>query len=195
MTFLAEARAGIRAAWLFFIDRPGAAEEVPQGRSAFLRSFAAFFLALPFYAVEIAFRQGDAVAIPGGVILAAETEWVSRIVALALGWIALPLVLGILRKPLGIAATYERFVVARNWGSVLVAVAYAAIAPFPTVGGSLGEIGGILSLAVLFLVVRFLYVAARRALGVGVVAAAAVVLLALVLGWVIDAATSGLIRV
>ncbi|MGV8839991.1 MAG: hypothetical protein ACWA6X_06760 [Bauldia sp.] len=195
MTVLAEASRSLRSAWLLFLDRPDALDGFSSGRPALVRSFGAFFLALPFYAIEIAFRQGDAVAIPGGVILSAETEWVSRIVALALGWVALPLVLGVLRKPLGIAATWERFVIARNWGSVLVAVAYAVVAPFPTAGGSLGEVGGILSLAVLFLVVRFLLVTARRALGLGIIGAAAVMLLALVLGWVIDAAASGIIRV
>lgn len=195
MTFLAEARRSLRAAWLLFLDRADWPEGFSQGRRAFFRSFAAFFLALPFYAIEIAFRQGDAVAIPGGVILGEETAWLSRIVALALAWVALPLVLAVLRKPLGISATYERFVIARNWGSVLVAIAYAVISPFPTAGGSLGEVGGILSLAVLFLVVRFLFVAARRALDVGVIRALAVVLISLVLGWVIDAATSGIIHV
>jgi hypothetical protein len=195
MTFLAAARASLRAAWLLFIDRSEALDGFSSGRGAFLRSFAAFFLALPFYLIEIAFRQGDAVAIPGSVILGAETAWLSRVVALALAWIALPAVLALLRRPLGITATYERFVIARNWGSVLVAIGYAAISPFPTAGGNLGEVGGILSLAVLFLVIRFLFVAARRALDVGIVKAIAVVLLSLVLGWVIDAATSGLIHV
>jgi hypothetical protein len=195
VTFLAEVSRSLRAAWLLFLDRPDSLAGFSTGRAAYLRSFAAFFLALPFYAVEIAFRQGDAVAIPGGVILGEQTAWLSRIVALALAWVALPLVLALLRKPLGIATTYERFVIARNWGSVLVAIAYAAISPFPTAGGNLGEVGGILSLAVLFLVVRFLFVAARRGLDVGIVRAGAVVLISLVLGWVIDAATSGVIRV
>ncbi|MCW5713069.1 MAG: hypothetical protein KIT43_00955 [Bauldia sp.] len=195
VTFLAEARRSLRAAWLLFLDRPESLEGFSTGRAALFRSFAAFFIALPFYAIEIAFRQGDAVAIPGGVILGEETAWLSRIVALALAWVALPLVLALLRRPLGITATYQRFVIARNWGSVLVAIAYAAISPFPTAGGSLGEVGGILSLTVLFLVVRFLFVAARRALDIGIVRAAAVVLLSLVLGWIIDAATSGLIHV
>lgn len=193
MTFIAEAGRSLKGAWLLFADRADALAHFNVSRAGFYRSFAAFFIALPFYLVTIHFEQGQPVAVPGGIILDGSGAWGSRLIALALTWLALPALLRLAARPLAIEATYRQFVIARNWASVLVSIPYAIVAPLRTVAGTGGELGEILALATLFLVVRFLYLVARRALGAGLVLAVFVVAASLLLGWFIDAAAGALI--
>ena len=107
--------------------------------------------------------------------------------------VALPALLRLFVRPLGVEVTYRQFVIARNWASVLVSIPYAIVAPVRTIGGFGGELGEILALATLFLVARLLYLVARRALGAGVVLAVFIVAASLLLGWFIDAAAGALI--
>lgn len=193
MAFPAEAGRSLRGAWLLFADRADALHYFNVSRAGFYRSFAAFLLALPFYLVTIYFEQGRPVAVPGGVILDRSGGWGSRLIALAAAWVALPFLLRLVAKPLGVEATYRRFVIARNWSSVLVSVPYAIVAPLGMLDGFAGELGAILGLAILFLVARFLFLVARRALGAGIVLALGIVAASFLLGWFIDAALGALI--
>lgn len=85
---------------------------------------------------------------------------------LAADWVAFPIVLALIARPLGVTATYVSYVVTRNWAAPLA----AAIMALPLVLAGAGWTGdgltAILSLLALALVLRFHYLILRFALDV-----------------------------
>jgi len=181
----------LTGAWEIFLDRPDAMRRFDVSVRGFWRSFGALFLVVPFYAVsalsERAVAKGDA-------ILAANFSDAAFIfdkaVALCVDWVALPLLLALLATRLGITRTYPAFIIARNWASVLSIVPFGLISLLYVLDILGSDTADVLSLATVFVVLRYNYLIARRALDVGVGFAAALVVsdfaLSMLIGAVID---------
>jgi len=177
----------IRGAWMLFLGRAEGMRLFDLGIDGFWRSFGALFLILPFFAVvalsEQALLAMDAESAgmppPDGTLL-----WLSRTTSLLVGWLALPLILGSLARPLGIARTYVPFIIARNWSAVIAAIPVTVGAVLSYGVGA--EIGGIVTLAALFIVLRYNFMVARIALEASLGLAAAVTILDFLLGIVLN---------
>ena len=95
---------------------PGAFDFSPFG---FWSSFAAILLVLPSFAVGVVASASVVENVPVGQLLLRQ----------AMDWLALPLVLWLLARPLGFAGRYVAFVVVRNW-TLVVLEAIAAVPAF-----------------------------------------------------------------
>lgn len=183
----------LTGAWWLFLDRPGAMRLFDVSLDGFWRSFAAVFLLIPAYALtataEYQVILSDAFPDDGFSNAAFVFD---KIFALGLDWIALPVILAILARPLAIGRTYAAFVVARNWCSVI------AVLPFGLIGllfasGVFGvDAANLLSLAALIVILRYNYLIARRALDAGIAFALGLVVLDLVVSLSIAALADSL---
>ena len=183
----------LTAAWELFLDRADAMRRFDVSVEGFWRSFAAVFLVAPFYAFAV---LADARVIAGSDPLAPMESGLGMLVhngvGLLLDWIALPLILALLARPLGISRHYAAFVVARNWCAVVASVPFGGIGLLVVIGAVDGALAGILMFAALIVVLRYNYIIARRALDVGAGFALGIVVLdfvvSLALALAIDAA-------
>lgn len=168
----------LAGAWEMFLDRPGAMRFFDVSVDGFWRSFAAIVLVVPSYAFAVlADARMTAAADPSAPLGSGTGLLVHNGLGLALDWVALPLILALLARPLGITRHYPEFVVARNWCAVLAAVPFGVIGLL-VVAGVLGtDIGSFLMLAALIAVLRYNYVIARRALEASVGFALGIVVL------------------
>lgn len=178
----------VRGAWMLFLGRAEGMKQFDLSIDGFWRSFGAIFLLLPFFAISVLGERAlmisdaasDGIAPPD-----ANLFWVSRITALLLNWLALPLILGVLARPLGIAPNYVPFIIARNWSGVVAGVPVAIGALLSGFTGLDLESGSIITLAALFIVLRYNFMVARIALQANVALAAAVTILDLLLSIVL----------
>ncbi len=153
----------LSAAWDLFVDRPGAMRGFDLSVDGFWRSFGAVVLVAPSYVLAVLAERR--IAIETGLSdQSGASFFVQNVLGLGIDWVALPLVLALLAQPLGIARHYPEFVVARNWGAVIAAVPFGAIGLLILVGLLGGELANLLMLASLFVVLRYTYLIARRAL-------------------------------
>lgn len=183
----ADFRTGIDAAVGLFLGRPGALGRFDVSLEGFWRSFAAILLVLPSFAVTLVAEWRMQLAqLPADV----DPSWLGfaaeRTVALGLDFVALPIVLALLARRLGVTGRYVPFVVARNWAAPLIAALYAVPALLFALGIVRGDIAVVVSLVLLVVILHFLYRVARQALGVPVGMAIAVVVLDLLLGLLIS---------
>lgn len=183
----------LTGAWELFLDRPGAMRFFDVSVDGFWRSFAAVVLVVPTYALAVlADNQMSLAADPGLAPESGAGFLLHNGVGLLLDWIALPLILALLARPLGIAHHYAEFVVARNWCAVI------ASAPFGIIGllivsGVVGtDFGSLLMLAALIAVLRYNYVIARRSLEASVGFAIGIVVLDFVVSLTLALSLDGL---
>lgn len=183
----------LTGAWEIFLDRPDAMSRFDVSVEGFWRSFQAILLVIPSYLV-VAFAERSlllTMATENTVPLGDEGFFAAKAVALAVDWVALPLVMAVAAGPFGIADRYVAFVVARNWAAVLIMLPYAAIAILFGLGFFGTSLASFLSLAVLIVALRMQFQVARRSLEVPVAFAIAVVVfdfvLSLTIGLTIDA--------
>jgi hypothetical protein len=176
---------GLTGAWRLFLGRREAIRLFDTSFRGFWRSFLAIILVLPIYVLYVgAERRMILSEIPNGFDELGFA--MTRLVALALDWIAFPLVAGLLARPLGFAEGYVRLIVAFNWGGPIV----SAIMALPAILFAFGLVpqfaASLLLFMALVLVIRFRYITARAALDSGFALSAGLValefLLSLVLG-------------
>jgi hypothetical protein len=130
----------------------------------FWRSFAAVILVAPSYVFAV---LADRHMAAGDPLVVAETGTnllVHNGIGLLLDWAALPLILALLARPLGIGRRYGAFVVTRNWCAVLAAIPFGAIGLLLVLGLLGDELASVLMFVALIVVLRYNYVIARRAL-------------------------------
>lgn len=176
-----EVARSLSGAWRLFLDRDDAMRFFDASLDGFWRSFTAIFLLIPAYALtalaEYRVIRSDAIADEGFSNAAFVFD---KAFALGLDWIALPIILAVLARPLAITRTYAAFIVARNWCAVI------AVAPFGLIGLLFGldvlgvDAANFLSLAALIVVLRYNFLIARRALGAATGFAIGIVVLDLV---------------
>jgi hypothetical protein len=177
----------IGAAWRLFLGDPRGMAGFDLSVEGFWRSFGAIFPILPFYLcvvlVERQIRFGDAATPPD---VSEGHFFFVRALIVAVDWVALPVLLGLFARPLGIAQNYAAFVIARNWASVLVVVPDTFVTLLLGLGVVSREIAAFLSLAALLVILRYRYFVARIALGVGIGFAIAITIADLLLSLVIN---------
>jgi hypothetical protein len=88
--------------------------------AGFWRSFGVMILCLPVPLVELSAQRLLPVAgrVEEGV-LGGPLYWLTGLLAYALTWIAFPVLLALLARPLGISRVYVPYMVARNWTTPL----------------------------------------------------------------------------
>lgn len=156
MVSVREVEASIKGSWLLFLNREEGLRWFDLSISGFWRSFFVIVLLLPLFAItSLAEKQ----------LLLTETEltpeafetaafWSVRLIGLGLDWIAMPLVLAVLAKPLGLEAHYPAFIAVRNWTSLFVSIPYVFTASL-YLGGVLS--GGLMYLTWLTFLVMILW--------------------------------------
>jgi hypothetical protein len=166
----------LTGAWRLFLDRPDAMRFFNVSFDGFWRSFAAIVLILPAYALfamaERSELLGEPVVDPG---FGEGAFFTNKVLTLALDWVTLPILLALLARPLGVAKTYVRYVVARNWCAVLATAPFGVIALLSLLGVLSTGPANVISLVVLVLVIRYNFLIARRALGADVGLAVAII--------------------
>lgn len=178
---------GLGSAWRLFLGDRQAIRGFDASFSGFWRSFSAVILVLPIYVLYIGAERRMVLSdLPDGADFGEASFAFTRFLALALDWIAFPLITAVLSRPMGFASGYTRLIVAFNWGGPIVSLIVAlpailfAFNLIPQFAASL------LLFAALIMTIRFRFITARAALGCGFGLAAGLValefLLSLVLG-------------
>ncbi len=178
----------IGAAWRLFLGDARGMAGFDLSVEGFWRSFGAIVPILPFYVcvvlVERQVRFGGEAGVPD---FSEGYFFFVRALIVAVDWVALPIILAIFARQLGIAQNYAGFIVARNWASVLVVVPDTAVTLLFGLGVVSREIAAVLSLAVLLAILRYRFFVTRVALGVGIGFALAITIADLLLSLVINA--------
>ncbi|MGX1307449.1 hypothetical protein AB7M35_002169 [Amorphus suaedae] len=186
MPSAAEIQRAFQGAWALLLNRKDGMLAFDLSIDGFYRSFGAVFLVAPLYAIaalaEVRLLQFDGAPVDGFPLV-----WFFfwKFAGLGVDWLALPIVLALLARPLGLAARYVPFIVARNWTSpvamsmsILPSVLYAA--------GLVGqELAAILFLVVVVGVIRYQYQVVRIALQTTIAMSIAVVAFDLTLSLVL----------
>ena len=190
----ADFRAGIEAAVALLLGKPGALGRFDVSLEGFWRSFAAIILVLPSFAISLlGLWRGQMERLPAEAVCGPWVGFVAeKLVALGFAWVALPLVLALIARRLGVTGRFVPFIVARNWAEPVLSALYAVPALFYAAGIINAEIAAVLSLPVLVVALHFLYRIARQALGVPVSLAIGVVVLDLLLGLFVSETVSRL---
>ena len=177
----------LTGAWHVFLDRQDADRYFDLSVTGFWRSFRAVVLVLPAYVLS---------TLTAWTTLPAEADEnlfiLAKAVSLAVDWVAFPVVLALIADRLKVSTTYSAYVTVRNWGSVIATAPFGVLALLYVLGLIGQEITGTLSLAILFVVLRYNYLIARRVLQVGVPLAIGIVVADFILSLAIDAGIGGL---
>lgn len=190
----ADFRAGIEAAVAMLLGKPGALGRFDVSLEGFWRSFAAILLVLPSYAVILlGLWRAQMEQLPPEVV---DVPWVGvvaeKLVALGLAWVALPVVLALIARRLGLTGRYVPFIVARNWAEPVLSALYAVPALLFAAGVIDADIAAVLSLPVGIIALHYLYRIARQALGAPISVAIGIVVLNLLLELVVGQTVSRL---
>jgi hypothetical protein len=177
----------LTGAWHVFLDRQDADRYFDLSVTGFWRSFRAVVLVLPAYVLS---------TLTAWTTLPAEVDEnlfiLAKAISLAVDWVAFPVVLALIADRLKVSTTYSAYVIVRNWGSVIATAPFGVLALLYVLGLIGQEITGTLSLAILFVVLRYNYLIARRVLQVGVPLAIGIVVADFILSLAIDAGIGGL---
>lgn len=152
---------------------------------AFWRSFSVFFLTLPlsmlgwqalFGSIEEAGVRPPGLSLP--------SFHLTMILTAAFEWILFPVLLAILSSPLGISRHFAAFMIARNWGSLLLTLPYCAIGALSLIGLLNDEVASIATMILIGLGIRYDILNARWTLKANWSLAIGVATLAFLLGMV-----------
>jgi hypothetical protein len=168
-----EIAGSLTGAWRVFLDKADAASFFDLSVEGFWRSFRAFVLMIPFYALMAAAEYQALIAADADV---SDSAFIlAKSLASGIDWILFPILLALVAEPLGITRNYTSFVIARNWGSVLAGVPSVIVDLLYVLDVLDGDVTQIASLIVLMVQLRYSYLIASRTLGVGIGLAVAVV--------------------
>ncbi len=178
--------ANLSGAWDVMTGRTEGLRKLDLTIDGFWASFSAVVLILPVALIALASERvalqvtgGDVAALTGGYV-------VLRLIAVIVDWLAFPAILALLSRPMGIAARFVPYIVARNWAAVLVAAMFAV----PHLFHALGVLPtGMLPFALLLLfgiAVWFSYVIVRTAMQVPPVLAIPIVILEILSGFFVE---------
>jgi hypothetical protein len=164
----AEIKRSLTGAWRLFLGRPDALRFFDTSVDGFWRSFRAIILVAPLYGLVALADRSDLLtdANPGDDYSNAQF-WAAKALTLALDWVTLPILLGLIADFIGIRRGYPALIVARNWATVLMIVPFAVIALLDLSG--IGDANTLVlpSLVALIATFRMSYEIARKTLGVG----------------------------
>jgi len=186
----------LTGAWELFLDRADAMRHFDVSVDGFWRSFAAVLLVLPSYVLaSLADRQMAAALEPAGPVQDGAAFAFQTVLGLGVDWIALPVILAFLARPLGIGGRYSAYIVARNWCAVIGALPFGLIGLLVVLGLLGGELGSLLMFAALIVILRYNYLVARQALDASMGFALGIVALDFVVSLTIALTIDGLFAV
>ena len=168
-----EVARSLTGAWQVFLDKPDAARFFDLSVEGFWRSFRAFALMIPLYALAAAAEYQSLIA--GNADVSDSAFVLAKTIASGIDWILFPILLALIAEPLGITPSYTSFVIVRNWGSVLANIPSAIVNLLYILGVLDDEVTQIVSLIVVIVQLRYAYLIASRTLGAGIALAAAIV--------------------
>ncbi|MEP4029798.1 hypothetical protein [Roseibium polysiphoniae] len=173
----------LQGSWMLLRNRPEGMRGFDLSIEGFWRSFAVVFLLVPLFVVSsLAERK---LLLDETDFLPAGAFWLAQFTSLGLDWVALPLLLAGLAKPLGISAGYVPFIVARNWTSLLAALPYVFVGILYLAGLIAPGIMVLLSLVTLIVVISYRFIIARVALQASMSMTIGVVILDIILSLLI----------
>ena len=179
----------LTGAWELFLDRPGAMRRFDVSVEGFWNSFGAVVLTVPAYVfTALADHQAEIATAVDGAKQSELAFILETAIGIGLDWLALPVILALGARPLGVARRYGAFIVARNWCSVIASIPFGLIGFIVVIGLIGADLGNTLMLPALIVVLRYNYLVARRALeasigfAIGIVVLDFVVSLTIALG-------------
>lgn len=192
-----EIEASLKGSWLLFLNREDGLKWFDLSVAGFWRSFLVLVLLLPlFWVTSVAEKQlilTETDLVPED--FQATAFWSARLVGLVLDWLALPVLLAAVARPLGIAAAYPAFIAVRNWTSLFVSIPYVLTACLYLAGVMPGGIMYLSWLCLLVMILWFRFQVTRMMLGPSVALALAIVILDFTLSIFIQTAVDRLMPV
>ncbi len=110
----------LKGSWRLLLGDPRGMSFFDTSIDGFWRSFGVMILCLPMPLIELSAQRLLPVA--GRIapeVMQGPLYWLGGLGAYALSWIAYPVLLALLAKPLGIARVYVPYMVARNWTTLI----------------------------------------------------------------------------
>ncbi len=162
---LNDIRDNLAGALEIMLGRPEGLTRLDVSLEGFWRSFAAFFLVLPFALLALISQSRLAA-------LNAETPEIAgygfgvEVAILLVDWLAFPPLFALIARPLGLGPRYVPFIVARNWATVVIGAMMALVHAAFLVGILPGQVTIYVLIAFIAVALRFSYVIARIALDV-----------------------------
>jgi hypothetical protein len=165
----AEVRRSLAGAWQLFLNRPDAMRLFDLTVEGFWRSFGAIVFIVPVFVLgTLAERERILRKTADALVISAPEYVLERLATLGVDWVALPILLFLVARPLGLDRSYPAFIIARNWTAVIASLPFGVISLL-YLGGILDDqFSALLFLAALAVVLRYSFIVARTALGVGI---------------------------
>ena len=151
---------------------------------ALMRSFWAAGLVAPFFLLLLILRHVETVS--GAVLL---HDLAIEMLSYAIAWLAFPVVIAFLARPLDFERRYVPYIIVYNWCGAIQNAVYLPIAILGAVGLLSSGTTNFLALIAILWVLAYSFFVARNVLGVSPPTAFGIVVLDLVMGIVIDAFT------
>jgi hypothetical protein len=107
--------------WHVMWGQPKGMDRLDVSLEGFWRSFGAVVFVVPSLVIAILLQRSTLAGSGEPVAQLAPADLSANAVGLLLDWITFPILFALLAKPLGVAAGYVPFIVARNWAAVSVA--------------------------------------------------------------------------
>ena len=164
---LNEVYSAILHSWALFRGDRGALAAFDSSYDGFWRSFMVILVLAPFYVIVFMAEQRMILTDPAGAPAAFSTGaflfWKS--VSALVDWIAFPILMAALARPLNFSNRYALLIVGRNWTSILAILPFAVVSLLFGIG--LLPPGGLLVMSLLLMIVmlRFRYQVFSAALG------------------------------
>lgn len=183
-----EIRNALQGCWMLFQNREEGLSRFDLSVDGFWRSFRVVFLLLiPLVVIAAGERNLRLEEFQEAAeTFSNEAFWSAQIVSLAIDWVALPLVLLALARPLGLSAGYIPFIVVRNWSALLVAVPYTINSLLYLAGIFAPGIMVLASLSILAVALWYRYAITRMTLRSGVGLSIGIVVLDVILSLLIS---------
>jgi hypothetical protein len=170
-------RQNLAGAWDVMLGRRQGLAKLDLSIEGFWRSFAALVLVIPFNVLAL-LSQRRLLEESGATETAALANGIGvEAIALLADWITFPIVFAGLARPLGLAARYVPFIVARNWAAVIVSAMIAVVHAAHVVGILPSSLAPMFLLVTIAIALRFAYVIARTTLDVSAATAIGIVAL------------------
>ncbi len=130
-----EIHRALRGSWRLLVGDARAMADFDCSIDGFWRSFVVIALTLPVPLVALAAQRRLPMADRfDPAMMSGPAYWIAGLAAYVLAWVAFPLVLALLARPLGLSQRYVPYMVARNWTTLIAAVPGFAV----TLGFGLG---------------------------------------------------------
>lgn len=184
-------RANLAGAWAVMLGREEGLSRLDLTADGFWRSFAVILLILPFVVVTMLGEHIIVSAVGAALPPMEGADFAWAFLVMLADWIAFPVILAILARPLGLAQNYGRFVIARNWSAFITAALAAVLYSIYIAGIVPAGTAPYAILGLLIVSLRFAYKVAKIGLGVPPAVALPVVLVDFLLSLLIQGSLGG----